>query len=151
MVKLSDVSSLRSIDDLKQFVAAFIRSEFFRFLVVGAINTAASYGIYVLVSLVAHYIVAYTVSTVTGIAISYVLNALYVYKTKLSLARAAAYPLVYGVQYGLGVGLLYLMVDQLGVSHYIAPLIIVVATIPVTFLLSRLIVKQRVPSESLSE
>lgn len=133
----------KSISDLKQLLKTFIESEFFRFLVVGGINTAASYVIYVLVSLVAHYVVAYTISTIAGIVISYVLNAVYVYRTKLSLARAAAYPVVYVVQYGLGVALLYVLVDRMGISKFIAPLIIVVLTIPITFLLSRYIVKPR--------
>jgi len=140
----------KSVDDVKRLASNLVRTEFFRFLVAGGINTALTYGLYVLLALVTHYAVAYTLSYVAGIAISYLLNALFVYRTRLSLARAAAFPLVYLVQYALGVGLLVVLVDWLRVSKFIAPILIVIVTIPITFLLSRLIVKPRLAGEPVS-
>lgn len=140
----------KSIDGWKLLALTFLKSEFFRFLIAGGVNTVLTYIIYALLAMAAHYEVAFTASYIIGIAISYVLNALFVYRTKLSLARAAAFPLVYLVQYGLGVALLYVLVDWLRMSKFIAPVVIVIVTIPVTFLLSRRIVKQPPAAESIS-
>ena len=47
--------------------------ELARFLAAGAVNTALTYAIYLLLLAIAPYLVAYTVAYVSGIAISYLL------------------------------------------------------------------------------
>ena len=113
---------------------------FSRFVVAGAINTALTYLIYVLLALILPYAVAYTITTVLGIFISYFLNARFVFRRKLSFVVAVQYPAVYVTQYLLGLLLLYLLVEKARLSKFLAPILIVAATVPVTFLLSRLVI-----------
>lgn len=120
----------------------FINREFSRFVIVGGANTLLGYLIYALALLFAPYIVAYTISYVAGIFISYYLNSRFVFKANLSLAKALQYPLVYGAQYLIGVGLLRLFVETLTISELLAPAFVVACTLPVTFVLSRLIIKR---------
>lgn len=120
----------------------FINREFSRFVFVGAANTLLGYVIYAAALLIAPYIVAYTISYVAGIFISYYLNSRFVFKADLSLAKAVQYPLVYVVQYLIGVSLLQLFVETLGLSALIAPILVVACTLPLTFVLSRLIIKR---------
>jgi putative flippase GtrA len=129
----------------------FTEVEFLRFIVIGGVNTVLSYGIYVATNLIVPYIAAYTISMIAGILISYILNARFVYRTSLSLSRAVAYPLVYLVQYLVGVGTLYLLVQMLGVSKYLAPFLVVIVTIPITFVLSRFIIKGRTASQPVED
>ena len=87
------------------------------------------------------YPMAYTISYAAGILLSYYLNARFVFKEKLRLLKALQYPVVYLVQYLLGIVLLYLLVEAAHLSRALAPLVVVAFTVPITYLLSRLIIK----------
>lgn len=126
--------------------------EFITFAVFGGINTAVTYGVYVLCVRAMPYKAAYTASYVFGIVLSYCLNARFVFGERLRLSRALQYPLVYVVQYLVGLGVLYVGVEVVGLSKYVAPLVVVVLTLPVTYALSRYVIKRpsRRPAESVS-
>ena len=47
------------------------------------------------------------------------------------------FPFVYLVQYVMGIAMMYDFVDRLNVSAYVAPIFVVCLTIPITFALSR--------------
>lgn len=117
--------------------------EFVAFLLSGAINTLLTYGLYLALLLVVRYPIAYSGSYVAGIFLSYYLNARFVFREPLRLSKALKYPAVYIVQYLVGLGLLYLFVSVLHMSKEIAPLPVVLLTVPFTFLLSRYIVRGR--------
>lgn len=121
--------------------------EFGRFLICGGVNTLLTYLIYVGLVMVLPYPVAYTITTILGIFLSYVLNALFVFRRKLSLTAALQYPVVYVVQYFLGLALLYVLVEKAHLSKFFAPLLIVVATTPITFLLSRFVIGRRLTGD----
>jgi putative flippase GtrA len=123
-------------------IRALRRHEFCRFIVVGAINTIATYVIYVCLVLIVAYPIAYTVTTILGIFLSYTLNATLVFRRKLTIAGAVQYPVVYIVQYVVGLLLLYLLVEKARLNKFYAPLLIVAATVPVTYLLSRLVIRR---------
>jgi putative flippase GtrA len=118
-----------------------IDREFGRFIVCGAVNTVVTYCAYLACLLVLPYLAAYTVTYVAGIFLSYYLTARFVFRQPLSLGRAFQFPVVYVVQYTLGMCLLYLLVKALGMSEKLAPILVILLTLPVTFLLSRLIVR----------
>lgn len=88
------------------------------------------------------YPIAFTISYVVGISLSYVLNSIVVFREHMSFSRAVRYPLVYIVQYILGMVLLFLLVHVLSMSEFLAPFVIVAVTIPITFVLSRRIIKR---------
>ena len=121
----------------------FIKSEFCKFIFFGGVNTALSYAIYVIFQLFLIYPVAYSLAYILGIFISYYLNSRFVFKREFSLVKAFQYPLVYLVQYLLGLLLLCVLIEIFYLNKLIAPALVILITIPVTFFLSRFIIKGR--------
>ena len=111
--------------------------EFTRFLIAGAVNTILSYVVYLLLLAIVPYLVAYTISYVVGIAISYLLLTRFVFKTERRLATAMRFPLVYLVQYLMSSALIVLLVETMDVRASIAAIIAIAVSIPITFVLSR--------------
>ena len=124
----------------------FIDSHFIRFIIVGAMNTAIGYGLYCALLLMFPYFLAYGISYVVGIGISYVLNCTFVFQTRLSLRGALQFPLVYVVQYALGTVLLWLFVTRWKLDPRIAALLVVAFSVPITFVAIRFVVR-RVPQQ----
>lgn len=116
--------------------------EMLLFLIFGGINTFASYAIYLGGLLVVPYPVAYTISFVSGIFISYCLNSVFVFREKLRLSKALQYPMVSVIQYVAGLGLLYVLVEVAHVSKLIAPFAVVLLLLPLTYRLSRYIIRR---------
>lgn len=112
-------------------------------MVVGGINTVISYGLYLLLLELISYWLAYTFSYAVGIVISYTLNTRFVFHARWNWRRLAAYPLVYAVQYVLGLLILSILIEGMGISEKIAPLVVIVISIPLTFLASRRIIRGR--------
>lgn len=116
-------------------------TEILRFLAVGILNTTLCYGGYLLLLHWLRYEIAYTIAYLAGIALSYVLNALIVFRQPLRRRAALRYPLVYIVQFLLGLVLLKVLIEFCGIANWLAPALVIVLTIPVTFLMSRAIVR----------
>jgi putative flippase GtrA len=122
--------------------------EFFRFIFFGFVNTAAGYLFYIVLLLFLPYPVSYTLSYAIGIALSYFLNSRFVFNMKMRFEIAIRYPLVYVIQYVLGVGLLYVLIELLQIAKFIAPVLILFLTIPVSYFASRLIIKGHLPPQN---
>lgn len=118
----------------------FINREFYRFIFWGGINTLAGYLIYAFLLRFLPYLVSYSIAFIVSIFISYLLNSKLVFKQELKLSKAVRYPLVYLTQYLFGLVSLYLLVQILSVNELLAPALVVLLTIPVTYFLSRRIV-----------
>ena len=116
-----------------------VHSRFFRFLVSGAINTAVTFGIYLLFLPVFSYPISYSIAYVIGIGVAYFLNRAFVFRAHQGARSALLLPLVYVAQYGIGILMLWLLIDQLKLSEEIAPLVVIVVTIPLTYLLTRFV------------
>lgn len=116
--------------------------EYANFLICGAANTVLTYALYALFMLAMSYKLSYSLSYVCGIIISYYLNSRFVFKEKVSFIKFIQYPVVYIVQYLLGIIVLYICVDILGVSKWLAPVVVIILSLPVTFLLSKFIIKR---------
>ncbi|MDR9862876.1 MULTISPECIES: GtrA family protein [Pseudomonas] len=119
----------------------FFNAEFIKFLIVGSINTGAGYIFYLAFIQVMAYTYAYSLSFALSVVLSYVLNARFVFNEPLSFKKLLTFPLVYIVQYISGLCLVYIAVEKLSIPVALAPLLVVVVTLPVTFLLARFIVK----------
>ncbi|MFC6693849.1 GtrA family protein [Pseudomonas lini] len=111
------------------------------FLAGGFLNTLLTYGIYLLLNMYISYQKSYVIAYITGIVFSYLFNAQIVFNVKKSWKGLMAYPLVYLLQYILAALMLSLMVERLGIPKEIAPLLIIVLLLPVTYLLSKTILK----------
>ena len=115
--------------------------EVFRFLIGGVLNTVVGYSVYLLLFHWVRYEVAYAIAYITAIAVSYVFNAMFVFRQPMRVRSALYYPLVYLAQFLLGLILLKVLIGVVHVSAWLAPLLVSVLTIPMTFLLSRIIVR----------
>jgi len=115
--------------------------EVFRFLIGGVLNTVVGYGVYLSLFHWLRYEVAYAIAYVVAIAVSYVFNAMFVFRQPLRARSALYYPLVYLAQFLLGLLLLKVLIGAMHMSAWLAPLLVSVLTIPMTFLLSRIIMR----------
>jgi len=120
-----------------------IHGEVVRFLAVGALNTGLTYLLYLGLLVFLDYQPAYAVAYVTGIALAYLLNARVVFRKDLALRDFLRFPLVYVVQYVAGSLLLHFLVEQTGISTRISMAIVIVIATPLTFALSRMILRRK--------
>ena len=118
--------------------------QFVKFGMVGLSNTALTYIVYaLLVTLGLHYQLSNVISYVAGILNSYYWNNKYVFveeegKKRNHLKALAKVFASYGVSFCVGAVLLYVWVDVLGISRYLGPVINLLVTIPLNFVLNKL-------------
>lgn len=105
----------------------------------GGFNTAATYCLYLVLLQLIDYRLAYTISYVSGIALAYAVNRHLVFRSHRGWRSVVAFPFVYLVQYAVGLAVVYVWVKYLHLPAEPAPLLSIVLTIPVTYVLSRLI------------
>lgn len=129
--------------------AASVR-EISRFLLVGALNTALTYAIYLVLLMWMSYLTAYSISYAAGILISYLLNTGFVFRVQRNLRQAALFPLVYVATYVFGLAILDVAVRHLGITKPFALAASLVATVPTSFLLLRFLLKSASHESSLS-
>lgn len=127
---------------MKTLIRKSIHSEFFRFLLVGVSNTLVAYVVFLLLLPFLPYLYAYTLSYCVGVVNSYFMNVLFVFKKKISLHSFLKFPFVYVVQYFLGASIMWLLVGKLSVGPVWAYAVVIVVTVPVTFIASRLVLKK---------
>jgi len=108
-----------------------------RFLLGGGINTLITFALYYLLLRFFDYGVAYVISYIAGIFLSYVLNTSFVFRVDHSFRKLLRFPIVYMVTYVVGAGVLHASVEWLGVDKTVAPLIAVIFTVPIGYFLSR--------------
>lgn len=112
-------------------------TDLIKFVIGGGINTAFTFALYYGLQIVLPYQVAYALAFATGIVFSYWFNATIVFRTPVSWKGFFAFPLVYLAQYLLSAVLLSAFVERLDIPQGVAPLFVIVVTIPVTFVLTR--------------
>lgn len=118
-----------------------LKNKFVKFIGAGVINTLASYLLYVLFALFLNYQVAYAIAFIFGIVLSFVLNARYVFQVQQTMKKFFLFPLVYLVQYLLGAGMMSLIVEVFKIDKFLAPLIVTISLIPVSYMLTKKILQ----------
>lgn len=118
-----------------------IAGEFARFLVMGGANTLVAYAVYLVLLNWMRYEIAYTIGYAVGIGMAYLLSAGFVFRQPLRKRSALRFPLVYVAQFLVSLAMLRLGVEVIGLPQWLALGFAVIATIPVTFVLSRWIIK----------
>ena len=103
-------------------VKALTNDQRVRFLIVGGINTAVGYGTFAaVIFLGGHYIVANVIATAVGVTVSYFLNKYFTFRQyKKSFTEIIRFISVYFVSFMLGNVVLYVMVDIISISPYLA-------------------------------
>lgn len=114
-------------------------SSFLRFLISGGINTASTYAVYLVLLRFTGYKLAYTIAYICGIVLAFVINRFFVFQAHRGWQSMALFPLVYLAQYLVSLAIVWACVEQLDLMKEAAPLIAIVITIPLTFVLSRFV------------
>ncbi|HCX2713951.1 TPA: flippase GtxA [Staphylococcus aureus] len=118
-------------------------AEILKFIIVGGINTLNYYVVYLLLLKLLH--IEYMISHITGFlvafVISYYLNCYFVYRVKPTWRKFISFPITQIVNVSLQTVLLYGFVSWLNLPAEIAPFAGLVITIPITFVLSKWILK----------
>ena len=118
--------------------------QFIKFGIIGFSNTVISYVIYAsLVYLGLHYIFAGFIGFIISVLNSFFWNNKYVFKNKATSKRSILYSLAKTyMSYGfsgivLGTLLMFIFIDVLHISKYIAPFFGLVITVPLNFILNK--------------
>lgn len=118
-------------------------AEILKFIIVGGINTLNYYVVYLLLLKLLH--IEYMISHITGFlvafVISYYLNCYFVYRVKPTWRKFISFPITQIVNVSLQIVLLYVFVSWLNLPAEIAPFAGLIITIPITFILSKWILK----------
>ncbi|HDB1836121.1 TPA: flippase GtxA [Staphylococcus aureus] len=116
-------------------------AEILKFIIVGGINTLNYYVVYLLLLKLLH--IEYMISHITGFlvafVISYYLNCYFVYRVKPTWRKFISFPITQIVNVSLQTVLLYVFVSWLNLPA--APFAGLIITIPITFILSKWILK----------
>jgi putative flippase GtrA len=128
----------------------FIDRDLVRFVIAGGLNAVFGYSVYLLLLLLAPYAISYTVAYAAGILFAYCVSARFVFRRPLQWRHAAQYPLVYALQYLLGITLTVALVERAHVNPEFVLALVIVITLPVTFWLSRWIIKRDNKTDSTS-
>ncbi|OMD81300.1 MULTISPECIES: GtrA family protein [Paenibacillus] len=129
--------------DHPTLLTKLLNKQFMKFVISGGINTLFTYLVYLLLLQALSYSMSYTISYISGIFLSYYLNTIFVFKEKVTFRKFLKFPIVYLVQYLINLLMLFVLVEYLNLSKQIVPLIVIVVTIPITYTLSKLIIKSK--------
>lgn len=108
-----------------------------RFAVVGVINTAVYYLLYLILRTVIPYLAAHLVAIVIAMVGSFFMNCYWTFRTRPTLRKFALFPATNATNYVLTTIGVVVLVEWLDVDERIAPIIAAAAAIPITFVLSR--------------
>ena len=117
--------------------------EVIKFVIVGCMNTLNYYIVYLclLKLLEVNYLVSHISGFIISFVISYYLNCYFVYKVTPTWRKFLKFPLTQVVNMGMQTLLLYIFVQWFGISSVIAPFAGLIITIPITFVLSKYILR----------
>jgi putative flippase GtrA len=133
---------LQEMSPARERVNRLATNELARFLFFGAVNVVVTYVLYAAFLQIVSAAWAYTISYIVGVVLAYYLNSKYVFRCALSPLKALTFPLVYLVQYVIGLGIVHIWVNVLYLHPLIAPLLASLGTLPITFFMSRIILKE---------
>lgn len=111
-----------------------------RFVMAGGLNTALTYGAYLVLLRWFTPMAAYVSTYAAGVVLSYLLNARFVFRVAPSWRGFARFPVVHLVQAAVSFVAFHLLVKVLAFPAALAPLPVIALTVPITFLLARRVV-----------
>lgn len=127
-------------------IAAILAHDKARFILAGGSTTLLSYALYALLLLGVHAKPAYALSYLMGIAWSYSINTIWVFRRKWTWRGLLSFPLVYAAQAGLSFLLFVLLLDHWSLPALAAPLVTIVLMLPLTYVLGRAVIHRTSPS-----
>ena len=116
--------------------------EALRFIVVGGMSTAITYGVYYLLLVNGTgAVLAYTVGYIVGLIFNYLMSARFTFRKSMNVKNAVGFLFTNAFNYVLQVGLLWLFI-YIGVPAKIAPLPMYAIAVPVNFIMVRTVFKK---------
>ncbi|NHM30004.1 GtrA family protein [Neobacillus terrae] len=113
--------------------------QFIKFCIVGASNTIISLAIYYfLLKLGIHYILASTVAYCAGIINGYIFSSSFVFKKERNLVQAIKFIATYLSSLLINLLILYILVNGLKISEFLAQLMVTFFNVIYNFLLQKL-------------
>jgi putative flippase GtrA len=113
--------------------------QFFRFIIIGFINTGHYYAFYLFfihfVQL--NYLPAHIIAFLISMIGSFFLNCYFTYRTKPTIRKFLQFPITYAVNITVSTAAIFLLVDVMKLNENISPLLAQGITIPITFLVSK--------------
>ncbi|MGY2253717.1 GtrA family protein [Pseudomonas reactans] len=128
---------------IKRVLDTVFKRDFARFLMSGGFNTALTYGVYLVLLSFLSYRTSYTIAYVGGILLAYGLNRFFVFKEHNGFKSALLFPLVYLVQYLASLAVLWVWIEGLDFDERVGPLLAILITVPLTFVLSKCLFVKR--------
>jgi putative flippase GtrA len=128
---------------VRSFLSDPKSGQILRFVLGGAANTLFSYCVYWVLLAWMAYPLAYSLSFAVAILSGYAINTGFVFRASWSWRKLIAYPAVYLVNYLAGLGVMWVSIQLIGIDQRFAPLVATVVTLPLIFLLTRAVVRDR--------
>jgi putative flippase GtrA len=124
-----------------------------RFAMVGVLNTASYYCLYLFFGLFLPYLAAHVIAFVLSMIGSFFLNCSFTFRTKPTWRKFFLFPLSNVTNFVVTSVDLYVLVQFFGMNQRIAPLLAASVAIPVTFLVAQLVLagRHRVPEPELAQ
>ncbi|OEJ26532.1 sugar transferase [Streptomyces agglomeratus] len=116
-----------------------IRRQLVRFALVGVVNTGTYYACYLLLLPWLPYVGAHVLAFALSMTGSFFLNCRFTYNTRPTWRKFLLFPLTNAANFVITTAGVYLLVDVLRLNSTYAPLIAAAAAIPITFVVSRMI------------
>jgi putative flippase GtrA len=114
-----------------------VKGQLLRFALVGGVNTAVYYGLYLLCVPYLPYPVAHVGAFALATTGSFFLNARLVYRTSATWRKFLRFPLSTAVNLVVSTAGLRLLVEWAHLDRRVAPLLAAAVAVPVTFLVAR--------------
>lgn len=114
-----------------------IDGQVWRFLLAGAANTLLTYLLYLLLLGHVGHRLAYALAYAAGIGLAYGLGRGFVFRRHDGWRSVLLTPMIYLLQFCVGLLIVELWITLLGLRAEFAPLLAIAATLPLTYVLSR--------------
>lgn len=116
-----------------------VAAQMARFALVGVVNTGTYYGCYLLLLNPLPYLAAHTAAFVLSMTGSFFLNCRFTYRTRPTWRKFLLFPLTNAANFLITTGGVWVLVDLAGFGSRYAPLVAAAAAVPITFVVSRVI------------
>jgi putative flippase GtrA len=116
---------------------------FLRFLVVNVLNTLLYWLHYLVFLLVVPYVAANVLALGIAIVLAYVMNARYAFQVRMTGRSLISFLVTNLTTMGLRTAAVWLLVELQLTGERLAPLVAVAVTLPIAFLLTKLVMTQR--------
>lgn len=114
-----------------------------RFGVIGVINTAVYYALFLFFHLWMEYLVAHVTAFVIAMIGSYFLNCYFTFRVRPGWRTFLLFPLSNASNFIVTTVALWITVDRLGLDPRIAAIMVAVVAVPITYLVARIIMINR--------